>query len=201
MTNVFLWPQWAGQDVICLICHREDLGWLWGKIFCLWEQWNVEIDSLGSHGISLRKDKLDICQECCENTSPSESRGGLVSPLVFLKWGSQPTWRMWKAQREPYKGSVIEKIKIYVNGKGRVMLKERGALCSLKRYKIAQLKRFSFLKYLILKCYSQIQPSSGYTETDQPKTRSDFQKGGEIAAHSISFSLPALCFHDFLQCS
>lgn len=81
------------------------------------------------------------------------------------------------------------------------MLKKRGALCNLKMYKILQLKGFSFLKYLILKCYSQIQPLRGYTETDQPKTRSDFQKGGEIAAYSISFSLPALCFYDFLQCS
>lgn len=81
------------------------------------------------------------------------------------------------------------------------MLKKRGALCSLKMYKIMQLKGFFFLKYLILKCYSQIQPSRGYTETDQPKTRSDFQKGREIAAYSISFSLSALCFYHFLQSS
>lgn len=93
-------------------------------------------------------------------------------------------------------GVLQKKTKIYVNGKGKVMLKKRGALCSLKRYKILQLKGFSFLKYLILKCYSQIQPS----RADQPKTRSDFQKGREIAAY-ISFSLPALCFYNFLQCS
>lgn len=67
------------------------------------------------------------------------------------------------------------------------MPKKREALCSSKMFKILQLKGFSFLKYLILKFYSQIQPSRGYTETDQPKTRSDFQKGGEIAAYSISF--------------
>lgn len=114
----------------------------------------------------------------------------------FSSWVHNP---YGGCERPKGSNEVLKKKKNYVNGKAKVMLKKRGALRSLKMHTVLQLKGFSFLKYLILKCCSQIQPSRGYRETDQPKNWSGFQKviAREIAAYSIPLSLPALLLLQF----